>query len=108
MQLHAAWMRSARPGFISNLLGGIKLRVKPEDERAATALLDQPIPDEFRVEGVGQYLQPHCPKCLSLDVTFEALNKPVAYTTAWVGLPVPLPRNTWKCEACGQRWQEPD
>ncbi len=92
--------------FISNLLGGIKLRVKAEDEEAATAVLEQPIPDEFEVEGVGEYLQPHCPKCLSLDVTFEALNKPISYATAWVGVPVPFPRNSWKCESCGHRWHE--
>ncbi len=92
--------------FISNLLGGIKLRVKAEDVMAANQLLEQPIPEEFKVEGVGEYLQPHCPKCLSLDITFEALNKPVAYTSAWVGLPIPLAQNFWKCEACGHEWQE--
>ncbi len=94
--------------FISNLLGGIKLRVRPEDVLSATSLLEQPIPDEFVVEGVGEYLQPHCPKCFSLDITFEALNKSVAYTSAYIGLPVPLRSNSWKCEACGHRWEEQD
>jgi hypothetical protein len=94
--------------FISNLLGGIKLKVKAEDVAAANAVLEQPVPDEFEVEGVGTYEQPRCPKCGSVDITFEPLNKPIAYTSAFVGVPVPFPRNSWKCEACGQRWQETD
>ena len=92
--------------FISNLVGGIKLQVKPEDLETARQILDQPIPEGFDVEGVGQYEQPRCPKCHSLDISFEELNKPVAYATAWAGVPVPLPSNTWRCHACGQRWEE--
>ena len=92
--------------FFSNLVGGIKLKVKPEDVKAAQEILDQPIPEGFDIEGVGQYQQPRCPKCHSLDISFEELNKSVAYATAWVGVPVPLRSNTWKCHACGQEWQE--
>ena len=32
--------------FISNLIGGIKLRVRPEDLEAAEEILNQPIPEE--------------------------------------------------------------
>ena len=56
--------------FISNLLGGIKLQVHPEDVEAATAILNQPIPESLEVEGVGDYEQPRCPKCHSLDVSY--------------------------------------
>jgi hypothetical protein len=49
--------------FISNLIGGIKIKVKPEDLEAAQEILDQPIPERFDVEGVGDYQQPGCPKC---------------------------------------------
>ncbi len=92
--------------FISNLLGGVKLRVRAQDADAANQVLSQPIPDDFTIEGVGEYLQPHCPKCLSLDITFEALNKPIAYTSAFAGVPVPFPKNEWRCDACGHRWQQ--
>jgi hypothetical protein len=92
--------------FISNLLGGIKLKVKPEDVAAAEEVLSQPIPEDFEVDGVGEFEQPRCPDCQSLDITFEALNKPIAYGSAWVGLPLPIPRNSWKCESCGSRWQD--
>jgi hypothetical protein len=91
--------------FISNFVGGIKLRVKPEDAAQALEVLDQPIPPGMYVEGVGLYEQPHCPKCDSLDISFQGLNKPVAYGTAWLGIPIPLQRNSWKCHACEEEWQ---
>ena len=94
--------------FISNLLGGVKLQVWPEDIAEATAILDMPIPDAIEVEGSGTYQQPHCPNCGSLDVTFEELHKPAAYVTAAVGLPMPLHRTEWKCHACGREWKDTD
>src|SRR5579871_5879330 len=39
--------------FYSNLVGGVKLAVKEEDAEAAVELLEQPIPANFEVEGVG-------------------------------------------------------
>src|SRR6266436_3509279 len=82
--------------FISNLLGGIKLLVKPEDADVASQILDQPIPEDFSVEGVGDYQSPRCPNCQSLDVSFEELNKPIAYASAYIGLPLPVHRAAWK------------
>jgi hypothetical protein len=57
--------------FWSNLMGGIKLKVAPEDVEVANEILDQPIPEAFDVTGVGEYQQPHCPRCQSLDVNFQ-------------------------------------
>jgi hypothetical protein len=57
--------------FLSNLVGGIDLQVKPKDVEAAQEILAQPIPEGFDIEGVGQYEQPRCPKCHSLDISFE-------------------------------------
>jgi hypothetical protein len=94
--------------FISNLLGGIKLMVGPQDVAEATAVLDQAMPESFAVEGVGDYQQPRCPKCGSLDVSFEELNKKLAYTSAWAGLPIPMHRQAWKCHACSAEWQDSD
>jgi hypothetical protein len=92
--------------FISNFVGGIKLQVKSEDVAAAREVLDQPIPEEFSVEGDSHYQQPRCPKCYSLDISFEELNKEVAYTSAWLGMPIPLQQKSWKCLTCGRRWME--
>jgi hypothetical protein len=92
--------------FISNLLGGVKLNVKAEDASAAMEILSQPIPEGFEVEGSGPYRQPRCPACQSLDVSFEELNKPVAYTTAYIGLPLPVRHPAWRCHACSHAWQD--
>jgi len=68
--------------FISNLLGGIKLKVRAEDAEAAREILDQPIPEILDVEGVGNFDQPKCPRCQSLNVSC-------------------LPdRGEWICSAC--------
>jgi hypothetical protein len=92
--------------FISNFLGGVKLQVWPEDIAEATEILNLPIPDTLDEEGSGLYQQPHCPNCNSMDVTFEELNKPVAYASAWVGLPLPVHRKAWKCHTCRVEWEE--
>jgi|SRR5271165_2828148 len=94
--------------FYSNLVGGIKLCVKQEDAEAALDLLEQSIPEEFEVEGIGPYEQPRCPKCQSLDIAFEELNQPVAWISACLLAPIPLHRKTWVCHSCGQQWKELD
>jgi hypothetical protein len=92
--------------FISNLLGGVKLCVRSKDEEAAYEVLQQPAPASMEVEGVGTYEQPSCPECHSLEISYEALNETVAYGSAWLGVPIPLKRNRWKCNACGHIWQD--
>jgi hypothetical protein len=92
--------------FISNLIGGVKLQVCPEDAAAASEILDQPIPEEFETEGTGEYRQPRCPNCQSLDVSFEELNKPIAYASAYIGLPLPIHHTAWKCHACRHEWDD--
>jgi hypothetical protein len=74
--------------FISNLLGGIKLKVRPEDAEAAHAILNQPTPEILDVDGVGSFEQPKCPRCRSLDVTY------VVETGRYV------------CGDCGNEWAE--
>jgi Putative prokaryotic signal transducing protein len=93
--------------FISNLLGGIKLAVNQEDAEAAIAILDEPMPETLEVDGVGEYQQPRCPECRSLDVNFEQLSK-IAYPSAWLGLPIPLHDKAWTCRSCGHKWEDQD
>jgi hypothetical protein len=92
--------------FISNLLGGIRLKVRPQDAGEANAILSEPVPQAFEVEGVGEYQQPACPKCESVDVTHYSGQDERAIAVLWaVSVPLPFSRNIWKCEACGNQWQ---
>ncbi|MGA2458384.1 MAG: DUF2007 domain-containing protein [Terriglobales bacterium] len=92
--------------FISNLLGGIKLKVRAEDAEAASEILNQPIPEKLDVEGIGNFEQPKCPRCQSLDASCDELNKGISYWTAYAGVPVPVYKKGWTCHACGNRWAE--
>jgi hypothetical protein len=80
--------------FISNILGGVKLAVRPDDLGAATELLTEPMPVGFRVEGVGLYEQPACPECGLQNIRMLHVDA-AADEHAW-----------WKCSACGQEWRE--
>jgi hypothetical protein len=93
--------------FLSNSLGGMRLQVNPQDMDAAQSILNQPIPEDLEVPGSGDYQQPRCPKCRSLDVSFRELVKPVAYISAYLGIPIPLERAGWRCHSCHLEWEEP-
>jgi len=92
--------------FISNLLGGIKLKVRSEDVEPAAEILSGPVPETFEVEGLGDYEQPTCPRCGSVEVTHQSGRDERALAALWVAsVPLPLSRDLWKCEACGHEWQ---
>jgi len=90
--------------FYSNLIGGIKLMVREEDADTARKLLEENIPAKFDVAGVGEYAQPRCPQCGSMDVSFDGLNKQIAYSGLFLNLPIPVNRKGGKCHACGHEW----
>jgi hypothetical protein len=92
--------------FISNFVGGIKLCVRPEDVQNARQLLDEPILEGLYVEGVGLYEQPRCPKCGSLDVNFRELDRPIAYLSAFLRVPMPIQRQAWRCHGCNAEWED--
>ncbi len=92
--------------FISNFVGGIKLNVRPADEATARKILDEPILEGMYVHGVGLYEQPRCPRCHSLDVNFQELDRPIAYMSAFLRLPIPVQRPAWHCHACDAEWED--
>ncbi|MGH9523241.1 MAG: hypothetical protein ACRD3E_12000 [Terriglobales bacterium] len=92
--------------FWSNMLGGVRLQVAAEDFARAASVLGEPIPDSLDVEGVGEVEQPRCPKCNSLDVAYQAIDKPTSVAAMFINLPIPIPADRWKCNACGQYWQD--
>jgi hypothetical protein len=92
--------------FISNFIGGIKLCVKVPDAENALRILDEPILEGIYVQGVGLYEQPRCPSCQSLDVTYQELDKPIAYMTAFLRVPIPVQRPAWRCGSCHAEWED--
>lgn len=91
--------------FLSAALGGVRLFVNGDDLKQAAKLLDEPILDEIDVTGVGKYVQPRCPQCQSLDITFGELNG-AAKISLPLGLPLPISANQWLCHKCGCRWTD--
>jgi hypothetical protein len=95
--------------FWSNAFGGIRLQLLEEDVKPAMDILSQDIPPILSAEEVGQeYVQPRCPNCNSLDVRFEEYSGISLLVLYVFSLPVPIHRNYWKCEECGQKWRETD
>jgi hypothetical protein len=94
--------------FYSNLVGGIKILVREEDAETAAKLLEQEVPVKFDVDGIGEYEQPRCPNCKSMDVSFNGLDKRTTYTGLFVGLPIPITNKGWKCHTCGNGWENGD
>jgi len=92
--------------FISNFIGGIKLNVRAADAANAQKLLDEPILEGLYVQGVGLYEQPRCPQCQSLDVNFQELDRPIAYMSAFLRVPMPLQRPAWHCHECDAEWED--
>ncbi|MGZ6326884.1 MAG: hypothetical protein ACXWR1_22015 [Bdellovibrionota bacterium] len=93
--------------FWSNLMGGVKLGVDPDDVEAAEQILSQPIPEEFEAEGTGSYEQPRCPTCGSLDINFRE-SDPAAYLSLALSVPIPFRRRAWRCRSCGAEWEIDD
>jgi hypothetical protein len=96
--------------FISNFIGGIKLRVHEEDVEASRQILNQEPEPSYEVEGIGTYDLPRCPKCYSLNVHYEDFDKSVALVSLMVlKLPIRLRNKLWTCNECGAHWRvEPD
>lgn len=92
--------------FISNFIGGIKLCVRPADVINAQNLLDQPILEGMYVHGVGLYEQPRCPKCQSLDINFQEIDRPIAFLSAFLRVPIPAQLPAWRCHSCNAEWDE--
>ncbi len=84
----------------------LKLNVRVADVENARKILDEPILEGLYVQGVGLYEQPRCPKCQSLDVNFQELDRPIAYISAFLRLPIPVQRPAWRCHGCDAEWED--
>jgi hypothetical protein len=94
--------------LLSNAIGGVRLQVDKNELESARAILDEPIPPELTDEELGEpYEQPRCPRCYSLDIGFEKIDRFWTYSL-WLLLsfPIPIGKNNWKCYTCGAEWEE--
>jgi hypothetical protein len=93
--------------FYSNAVGGLHLQVQEGDVGDATAILEEPIPEEIVEEQSGVvYEQPHCPRCDSLDIGYETINRLWSYGLMFAIAPIPVRRSNWHCQTCGAEWIE--
>ncbi|AXC10679.1 hypothetical protein ACPOL_1331 [Acidisarcina polymorpha] len=92
---------------ISNFIGGIRLQVEQANAGAAAELLNQPIPDTVAFGQEAVFAQPVCPQCGSRDITFEGSSRSAALTSLYLlAMPLPLGKETWRCNSCDARWQD--
>jgi len=90
----------------SDAVGGIKLLARHEDMEAANKLLDEATLEAFDLSGVGEYQQPKCPKCGSMDVTLGESDQHMKVAGFIVGLPLSATSQGWVCHACKNRWDD--
>jgi Putative prokaryotic signal transducing protein len=90
----------------SNLLGGVRLQVNEQDRDAARDVLSQPIPEQIQLDGDIPYDQPHCPRCGSLDIHYQAIHERAGLASIILFVPIPIPKQAWICEDCSAQWRE--
>lgn len=92
---------------ISNMIGGIRLQVEERDADEAKQILADQSPAEFDYDAKSTaFAQPTCPVCSSMDITFNGRSRSAALLGVFAfGVPLPLGRETWTCNACGARWE---
>lgn len=92
--------------FLSNAIGGVKLLVRQEDVPAAEEILNLAPLDKFPTGDGHEFVQPKCPECGSLDISFAGLRKGPAYFSLFLGVPVPFVHEAWHCNSCGAQLEE--
>ena len=92
---------------LSNFIGGIRLQVAESDATAAEEILSAPVPSSIEMEGDPDNIQPRCPRCDSLDISFEGAGRGAALTALYLfALPAPMGEKRWMCNHCGLLWAD--
>jgi len=92
--------------FVTNALGGVRLQVELQDQKAAEQILSEGVPQSIAFAEDQEFNQPRCPTCGSLNISFEGSSRKAAIASLYLlSLPVPTGDETWRCADCGNRWQ---
>jgi len=95
--------------YLANFIGGVRLKVKAEDESAAKEILGEAAPASIPFSDGETYLQPQCPKCGSSNISFNGAFRGAALAGLYVAaIPLPTGDASWSCNTCGARWQQSD
>jgi hypothetical protein len=93
----------------SNVLHGVKIRVRESDAAAAVKILDS-IPKELPEDN---YESKRCPECNSVNTRYYIFNLRAIFII-WLitffiasdyGFPLPFFKFKWKCNKCGHQWR---
>ncbi len=91
-----SWIEAPGTGsrYASFSLGSPRVLVAADQLDQARAIAAQPIPRQIVEDAqteIPDYQPPTCPKCGAPDPILEGVD----------------PTNSWRCEQCGKRWQDP-
>jgi Putative prokaryotic signal transducing protein len=92
--------------FWSNAIGGIRLGVRTKDVADALEVLESGPVESLPDESGEVMMQPRCPECGALEVSFGRHDSGMKLFLLWVwSLPLPSFRSPyWRCSKCGARW----
>ena len=96
--------------LLAGAVGGIRLQVPETVAEKALQVLNDGIPAVFFSETGELYEQPQCPKCDSLNISYQDRNRWATFLS-WLMLSIPLPfpkQLCWVCQKCGYQWEAED
>lgn len=96
--------------LLAGAVGGIRLQVPEPVAEKALQVLNDGIPAVFFSETGELYEQPQCPKCDSLNISYQDRNRWATFLS-WLMLSIPLPfpkQLCWVCQKCGYEWEAED
>jgi hypothetical protein len=94
-------------GSIQTCSEGFRLQVGVGDADAAIEVLNQPIPEVIPFDEKEEFVQPQCPRCGSIDISFLGTDRGAALASVTLlALPLPTGGESWTCALCGARWRD--
>jgi DNA-directed RNA polymerase subunit M/transcription elongation factor TFIIS len=93
--------------LLSNAVGGVKLWVRQADLSKALEVLSRGEPEDGVSDLTPEATEDEeaCPRCGSKSVSFQKLSKRLGGFSLILGIPIPVRRNRYRCDACGYSWK---